>query len=293
MKLTILREIYFGDIRRSVPVGIIEEVSPACRFFAQETCQAAQRDMLFADIRHNPDRSEHSLLTPVDAVCYPNRRFPWMLIFLDPQRCNEIVVVHEIMHLYQYFAQGYVTPRSLQGALPFHVKLFASLIQNIAFDLHANEQLRRRGFDLAPLREPYYQALEGHLDDLRRPAYRDDVGMQWQYGAMWGHMQAGADFYQPNDANRWVHGQLDAVCRKRSTGTIRFRDLVVDTYRRIGYDTPEKVGCIADEVTPKLFKALGERFCPEYLRTRESVVTGKWDRKRDRERFMVMKGAEA
>jgi hypothetical protein len=38
-------------------------------------------------------------------------------------------------------------------------------------------------------------------------------------------MLAGADFYKPTEENRCVHSQLDAVCRKRSPGTIRFRDL--------------------------------------------------------------------
>jgi hypothetical protein len=266
MKLRILGDIYFCDIRRSVPLGILEEVSKAFLFFVAETRDAARRTIAFASIYDNPDYSEHSFLTPVDALCKLTDDCPCVLISIRPENCTETVALHEVMHAYLYFAEGYDIARHLDGPLPFHVKLFAGHIGNIAMDMHTNERLVKRGFAIDSLRDEYFAALEENLVRFRQPYYAEDVGMQWQVGAMWGHMLAGAQFYRPTEANLWVHRQLDGFCRRRSPGTIRFRDLLVETFQRTGYDTPEKVGRFVDEVTPKLFKALGERFRPEYLR---------------------------
>ena len=269
MKLKILGDIHFQDIRRRVPIGILEDVSKEFLFFTKETCNAARRDIVFASIYDNPDYSEHSLLTPVDALCKLADELPYVLIFIRPEACTQTMALHEIMHAYLYFAEGYDIPRHLEGALPFHVRLFAGLIGNIAMDMHTNERLRQRGFAIDSLREEYFRSLEEHLALFKRTRYADSVGIQWQIGAMWGHMLAGAHFYHPTEENLWVHRQLDGFCRRCSRGTIRFRDLLVETVRKTGYDTPEKVGRFVDEVTPKLFKALGERFRPEYLRKSE------------------------
>jgi len=84
-------------------------------------------------------------------------------------------------------------------------------------------------------------------------------------------MVAGADVYEFTEENRTLHDQLDWFCRHRSLGTIRFRDLVAATFHRTGYDTPEKVVRFVDELTPKVFEALGEPFHPEYLQDTRSV----------------------
>ena len=293
MRLRILSDIHFADIRRSVPVGILEEVSTACLFFAKETCNVARKHLLFADMQANPDHSDHSLLTPAEACCYHPDHEPGILIFIRPKTCTEITALHEIMHAYLYFAEGYRSPRHLNGHFPFHVRLFAGIIGNIAMDMHTNERLRQRGFAIDSLRDGYFQALEEHLALFKRPGYADDVGIQWQVGVMWGHMLAGEHFYHPTEKNLYIHWQLNGFCRKHSRGTIRFRDLLVETVRKTGYNTLEKVGRFVDEITPELFKALGERFRPEYLRrSRQQRRTCREHEIRS-ENTVILNGAQA
>ena len=265
MRLKILGDIYFRDIRRSVPVGILEEVSTACLFFAKETCNVARKDLVFADMQTNPDHSEHSFLTPVEACCYHPDDQPWVLIFIRPESCTEITALHEMMHAHVYFAEGYDNPRRFQGHLPFHIKLFVKMIRNLLMDLHVNERLKQRGFSVDSFRKGGYTGLEEQFAYLRRPRYARGVGIQLQVGMGWAHLLAGTHIYAPTADDKEVHRQLDAFCRRHCPGVIRFRDLFTDACRRIGYDTSDKVGRFQDEVIPKIFKMLGERFRREYL----------------------------
>ncbi|MFO7958003.1 MAG: hypothetical protein R6X33_12995 [Candidatus Brocadiia bacterium] len=190
---------------------------------------------------------------------------PYVLVFIRQENCTETMALHELMHVYLYFAEAYSNPRPVRGSLPFHVRLFAGLTGNITMDLHTNQRLKERGFAIDSLREEYFRALEGHIPLMTRRGYGDDVGMQWQIGTMWGHMLVGAQFYGMTSRDHRVHCRLERLCRKCSPGTIRFRDLLVQTCRRASYDTPEKVGRIVGNITPILFKALGEPFKPEYI----------------------------
>lgn len=265
MRLEMHGDIYFRDIGRRVPVGIPCGVSREFLFFAKDACNAARRDILFAEMLDNPDHGKVSLLTGADAICYPSEKASFVLIFVRQESCDEIVALHELMHVYLSFAEGYRSPRSFAGSLPSHVRLFAELTGNIAMDLHTNQRLQRRGFPLDSLRERYFAALSEYLPLMANTRYSDDVGFQWQIGAMWGHMLAGRGFYRPNESDHRVHRRLEETCQRFSPGTIRFRDLLINTCEREGYDTPEKVGRIVDEITPKLFEALGEEYRPDHL----------------------------
>ena len=279
MKLTILSDIYFGDIRRSVPVGILEEVSTPCLFFAKETCNVAHKDLLFADMKANPDHSDCSLLTPVEACCYHPDDEPWILIFIRPESCVEITALHEIMHAYLHFGEGYDNPRRFRGHLPFHVKLFVRMIRNLLMDLHVNERLKQRGFSLDFFRKQHYIGLEEHFPYLEQPRYANDVGIQLQVAMGWGHLLAGVHIYEPTAGEKEIHRQLNAICRKSCPGILRFRDLFTDTFQKTGYDTTEKVGRFLDKIIPEVFRMLGERFRPEYLQPKAgrpavTMVTG-------------------
>ena len=266
MKLRVVGDIVFQDIRHTVPLCIVEDFSREFLFFVKETRDIARRTIAFASIYDHPEYSQNSPMSAIDAICMPHDQLPCVLIFVRPEVCTETIALHEVMHAYLHFAEGFDLPRQFDPALAGDVNFLASLSLNIAMDMHTNERLRQRGFAIDSLRESYFQGLAEILTRFSRPSYVANVAIQWQAGAMWGHMLAGAHFYQPTQENLRVHRQLDALCRKRSPGTIRFRDLLVTTFRETGYDTPAKVGRFVDEVTPKLFAALGEPFRPELLR---------------------------
>jgi hypothetical protein len=265
MRLKVVDSIYFGDIQRRVPLGIVEQVSKEFLFFTKETCNAARRDVRFASIYDNPDYSERSFLTPVDAVCYACRELPCVLIFIRPERCSETTALHELMHAYLYFAEGYDSPRTIASCLPFHVRLLAKEIGNIAMDLHTNKRLKRRGFPVDSLREEYFKALRGYIPLMKQSQYSGQTEIQWQIAAIWAHMLAGAEFYCPTERNLAVHRRLERVCRRHCPATLRFRDTMLRAYKSIGYDTPEEVGRVIDNLAPRLFAVLGEGFQQEYV----------------------------
>lgn len=100
MKLRMLGDVYFRDIARNIPVGIPTDVSREFLLFAKDTCNAARRDICFAYLRHHPEKDNNPLLDGIDAMCYPTRDVPFVLVFIRPDRCDETTALHELMHVY-------------------------------------------------------------------------------------------------------------------------------------------------------------------------------------------------
>jgi len=84
-------------------------------------------------------------------------------------------------------------------------------------------------------------------------------------GMCWAHLLAGENIYMPTSDDKEMQRQFNALCRRCCPGVFRFRDLFVEACRKIGYDTTDKVGRFQDEVIPKVFTMLGERFRAQYL----------------------------
>ncbi len=267
MKLVINGEIHFRDIGFTMPVGVVEGVSREVLFFAKEVCNAGRRNIVFADMRNHPEYNEHSLITPVTACCYHPRNEPYVLICIRPEECTDTIVIHELMHAWLFFTEGYDDTNRLCGDHPFHIRLFAGRVGNIASDLHVNASMRRRGFEIASLRESSLAFLDECGSLIRRPEYATEPGMQWQIGSILGHLCAGKHIYHFTNRNRRFLDGFERLCRRRAPGVLYCRDLIADTVAKTGYDTTGKVARFVDIVVPKLFEFLREEFKGEYLRT--------------------------
>jgi len=279
MKLVTWGKIQFASIGCDMPIGNLAGVSQRFIDFATETHRISGKYIGFADLRDHPEYSQHSYLTPFTGCVEFLAFSKLILVWLAPEALHEETAVHELMHAWLFFARGYRTPRRFVGEHPFHVRMFAGRIANIATDLAVNAEMKRRGFGVGRQRDDTFQFLEDFSPTLYSPKYADDPCMHWQFAEQLGFLCAGADLFEFSDKNLRVKEYVESIYRHYAPGVLAMRDLILETLAATGYEASECVGRFVDTVTPAMFEYIGERFRPEYLETvtnrRDSE--GLWD----------------